>query len=964
MQAENLVNDEFLPINAQNSNNDNIEASSVQEDFTPILEDVKRLENFDIEFSDHIIRIDERTIVDKLNNIFIVSVKNMQREIMGYIIADLLDLETLKNKHFHMKKNKSRSVGSTSFKGSVALFLLDIEDRKGKEAIYKNNNRMDFRRENIKAGTISDARRCKVRKPKNEYLGVSKHQKGHRAYIRKDKKFMFLGAYKDPREAARVHDMFSLHFFGKDVPNNGVLTEEEVADILRNGIPEKYQRKPPRKLPKYIMPSRGEKEGYFYNFRFKGRSYQKTFETVEEALEGKEERLDEILEKNPEYEQELAKFRHPDDDDGDDSSDGDDSDDEDDSENDQNGDDEDEDEEKDDESEQKQEVKPKPRTNKPVKKSRIREIPEVITEEFVQGIRYVQEFEAMIRQKKWQGAPGKPGHFALHKMSQKNLKENVAKAIELLRKEKAGEKLVVLKKEKKPKAVEPTLDEVLKKNSGATVILTPKGFTVDLINKYITVPIQNNKHAIVGYFKADLDDYDKLSTNTYHVRIDRHGKKTVMCGALLSPVEHVIMGKPPEGFCTFYDNLDSLDLRRDNIKYLNVSAVIHYKPKVEGKYESDYKGVCKTRNGRYYASINYNKKQLYLGTRSTELDAAKLFDIYSVFYYGGYYVPNNTLTEDDVNNILGYGLPEDLIRREEISDDIYINESGQYYYEVFLYRKPYSETFDDLEEAKVARINKIREVTDRHIQEMEEEEEDIEIERNEDGQAIITLYDGEGNYLTETIVSEETWMETTRYSWFLRDDGYVAGYVNGETVLMHRYLHERYKGKIPKGITVDHIDKIPLHNLLDNIRTATRSLQNHNRNKHKGSIIQTVRGVTINGNKFVVNNPNDGRFSFDYLEDASEKFNELSRKRYGAEAFLNPPMPEGKTKVIDIIEEGDITEEYIQSIKHVELFKLIVKKKNWGGTKGKIKQSNVRAHNLEANKLIAIQLLREENERE
>ncbi len=909
-----------------------------------ILKNAKEMENFEIDFSDQTVAIDERIIVDKVNNVFTIAVKNFHKEVVGYLLADLDDLEKLKTKNFNL--SKTRTPASTSFKGNIPSFILDVTDKNAK-IVYKNGNKMDIRKSNIKVATKIEARLTTVRKTRNEYRGISTHPKGFRTIImNKEGSQLYLGAYTEKIEAAKVYDMYALHMYGKVAPNNSLLTEEEIDDILKNGIPKKYQRKAPKELPKHIHIQTRGKGGYYYSFKFREKSYQQTYETIEEAQEGKEERIDEILEENPEYRDELRKFRDYEDESTE----------------------EEEDEEQDDEEisgdeeqliQVPQLIPPLKKKNVGVKRPRKQPIPEVITEEFIESIKYVQELQGVVRKKKWNGIKG---YFAIGKIKQETLKEYKIKVIELLRKETKGEDMTLAKKEKAPKVAELTLTEILAQHTNANAILTPKGLTIDLVNKYVIIPLQNSKHAIVGYCKVDLDEYDKVSQYTYHLRIDRHGKKTVYCGALNVALEYIILGKPAEGFCTFYDNSDNLDLRKENIRQVSIQQATHYKPKFEGEYSSTYKGVSKFKTGKYRATIQYNGKYIHIGTFTEELNAANAFDIYSVFYYGGSVIPNNTLIQEEIDDILENGIPDHLAKREDISEDIYMDEDDQYYYEIVLYRKKYSETFDNLQDAITARTNKIIEITDKHIEKLLQLEETKEIERNENGQAVIKLYDREGNYLSETVVSDETWMETDRYSWYLKDDGYVAGYVNGEPVLLHRHLHTRYKGVIPKGITVDHIVRDPLLNTLDNIRLATRKLQNHNRKKVKGSIIQNVKGVTTNGNKFVVNSAKYGRFSFEYLEDAAEKSNELMIKEYGKDAVVNPPMPPGKTTVMDIMEEADITEEYIKTIKHVELFKLVVKKKNWGGKNGKIKQSYIRAATLEDSKLIAIKLLREENQ--
>lgn len=58
-----------------------------------------------------------------------------------------------------------------------------------------------------------------------------------------------------------------------------------------------------------------------------------------------------------------------------------------------------------------------------------------------------------------------------------------------------------------------------------------------------------------------------------------------------------------------------------------------------------------------------------------------------------------------------------------------------------------------------------------------------------------------------------------------------------------------------------------------------------------------------------------------------------------------------------MIDKEDITEEYIRDIKHVELFRLVVKKMNWN-RKDCILPTKVRSNTLEEYKSIAIELLK------
>lgn len=53
--------------------------------------------------------------------------------------------------------------------------------------------------------------------------------------------------------------------------------------------------------------------------------------------------------------------------------------------------------------------------------------------------------------------------------------------------------------------------------------------------------------------------------------------------------------------------------------------------------------------------------------------------------------------------------------------------------------------------------------------------------------------------------------------------------VNGQQFKAHNIIWEMHNGRIPEGITIDHIDQNGLNNCLVNLRLATRSQQNFNR---------------------------------------------------------------------------------------------------------------------------------------
>lgn len=908
-----------------------MEASCIDE----LLAKIIKMENFDIKFSVDTFIDEKGILVDQTNKVMIITVFNVQKEIVGYILADLEDYEKLANLHYHIRSDAVKGPGSTSLKKSIAFHILDLDRDDERTLIYRNSNRMDLRKENL--NIVTNAQAIQMRSKKKEgknYIGVSTCGKGFRATI----KGIFIGYSLTEEVTAKVYDIYAIHFYGIDAKTNNLLSEEEKGDIVKNGIPEEYKKTAPRELPKYISKAREDRgaPGYYYNFRYEGRSYQKTYDTMEEAVIGMAERRQLLAEEKLRKEQLDNSNNEP-------INDGD---------NDNNDD---------------QANNNEPLNNNLVQPKKLKEIrhnlPDEITVDYLKTIKHVQIFKEIIRKKKWNGIKG---NFALNKINQNNLKENINKAIGILNAERSNMKVVPAPKVKLEKELEMSMAQLVT-NSIIVVednynILkgNKNNFIIDLTNNTVKIPLINSKHTLVGHTLVSLNKYDFVKDYSFHLKIDRHGKKTAMCGKLGKRLEYLIFGNPREGYQPSHKNKDSLDNRDENVIFIEKAHGTHYNTKRENYYSSDYKGVTRNNDTSFRATISYKGDYIHIGTFEDEIIAAIVADIYSVHYYRGLLPTNGFLTQEEIDDILENGIPKEFLRpvKETLLPGIF--KKGDYYgYEIRIGKITYIKMVSqDIDETILAQKNKIPKIQRLWDGEKERLRPNMmrDMTRDNRGYGIIYLYDREGNITGQTVVNENIWFETNLYSWHMRDDGYVGGYIEGKNVLMHTYLYEKYKGEIGK-LSIDHENINPLDNFLENLRVATRNVQGHNQNKKQGSILKE-KGVTINGNKFVVN-PYKTRYSFDFLEDAVRKFNELTVERYGDKAKIIP-VGEGQTKVIDIISVEDITPEYIDSIKHVELFKLIVKKKGWGGNNGKIKQSYVRANTLNEYKEIAKKLFLEE----
>ncbi len=66
-------------------------------------------------------------------------------------------------------------------------------------------------------------------------------------------------------------------------------------------------------------------------------------------------------------------------------------------------------------------------------------------------------------------------------------------------------------------------------------------------------------------------------------------------------------------------------------------------------------------------------------------------------------------------------------------------------------------------------------------------------------------------------------------TWYKLQNGYIAGRLNRKLLMIHQIIMNCYgNGKGTGKLSVDHIDRNPLNNSLDNLRIATREMQEQN----------------------------------------------------------------------------------------------------------------------------------------
>lgn len=103
----------------------------------------------------------------------------------------------------------------------------------------------------------------------------------------------------------------------------------------------------------------------------------------------------------------------------------------------------------------------------------------------------------------------------------------------------------------------------------------------------------------------------------------------------------------------------------------------------------------------------------------------------------------------------------------------------------------------------------------------------------------------------------------------------------------HRLIYLYHHGVLPKGI--DHIDRNPLNNLIENLRPATVAENNRNTGL-KRTNTSGAKGVANSG---CISKPYRVQIGEDYIgiyatmHEAKKVYNDLALERYGEYAWLN-----------------------------------------------------------------------------
>lgn len=359
-------------------------------------------------------------------------------------------------------------------------------------------------------------------------------------------------------------------------------------------------------------------------------------------------------------------------------------------------------------------------------------------------------------------------------------------------------------------------------------------------------------------------------------------------------MHEIIFGrKAIEGHVIDHKNSDGLDNRLLNLREITRSENGANRAKKEGT-SSKYIGVSFCNNS-YKAAICYKRKYINIGHFKNEKEAAKVRDIYSLFYYqkiaklnrdeNGDYI----LTKEEIDDILKNGIPKQYQKSKterELPTSIHISGNKFNYY--FRYNNvPYTKSYYTLEESieglKIAK-EKIE-----HEENLKRLEIENNVIRNSDGVPILYTRNKKKKINGEFLVDEIIWKKYIHLTWY-QTNGYAHGYDDKFLDSLHRHVFKFFHGTIPKDKTVDHISRIKSDCRIQNLRLADASEQMQNTFKDKKSIFKYF-GVHIHCGKFYTSMNKKGisykKGPYKLLEDAALAYNDLVLEHYGKNGKMN-----------------------------------------------------------------------------
>jgi hypothetical protein len=408
----------------------------------------------------------------------------------------------------------------------------------------------------------------------------------------------------------------------------------------------------------------------------------------------------------------------------------------------------------------------------------------------------------------------------------------------------------------------------------------------------MSVPLRNRKNEIIAYAMVSDEDLANVNKYTWH-RIHKNHKDPNFKNIYYVQgkvdgknilLHQFILGMPEENMVIDHINGDGLNNHRDNLRFATKSQNSQNSetPKSLNK-TSKYIGVSLSKE-----IYRVNCRPYHLGSFKDENEAGIKYDICAYLIHGEYAKTNNLITYIEA---LKYKLEDLIVKRKErnLPKGIY-TINGEYYTEItYKEFKNRSKNYKNIQDAIQCYELFLEQI---HIIKQNELEEHMRLTiiRNENGLAIIKIYNKNKDLVNEVLVDDDLWHKLTLYTWWNAENNYTVSKINNKNITMHNYIYLLNNPEIPQGYIIDHINKITNDNRRSNLRLNTKTGNSHNRIKVT-TASSKYYGVYKKDKKWMATIQKDGIShylgSFNLEIEAAKAYNIKAKELYLEFANLN-----------------------------------------------------------------------------
>lgn len=393
------------------------------------------------------------------------------------------------------------------------------------------------------------------------------------------------------------------------------------------------------------------------------------------------------------------------------------------------------------------------------------------------------------------------------------------------------------------------------------------------------IDIRNRQGLTGEYLLVDEIDYDRVNALKWNFHDIK--RKSVKSSKL--PIGHLIIGKPDLGYVVDHIDGNPLNNTKSNLRFLTHKENAQNKKKKIGSTSKFYGVYWAKQKNKWIAKHSNNR--LYF---NTELEAAKQYDKFVLYYIGLGSTRNHVLLEEEIKDALK-NVNKPVPRKNKIQGIRY-NPKNNKFYVYFEWNKKYislGKSFDTRETAEVACLEKRSEL----LKIKQDEHKAKPITYNKEGIAYIEI-EKNNKEIIHILVDSEHWHDLTSTSMSCTNL-YASIRRNDKGIDVHVYLYNKvYGDKKVKTNFVDHINGDKNDNRVQNLREATQVQNSHNRKKQIGCTSKYI-GVykKKSEKKYRVRISISGKYTqigtFECEIEAAKCYNEAAILEYGDFANVN-----------------------------------------------------------------------------